>query len=230
MIKKITTLLKSDNKKALILTLLWLRESYSQCGEDIILDANIRRDTWFYVDIWANHPTKLNNFYLFYKKWWTGINIEPNYILYKKLLKTRKNDINLNIGIWNGEKLDFYIVDNHALSTFDKDTVDSYIKMGHKIIDTKKVETISLEKLFDRYAWEKTIDVLSVDVEWFDMAVLESNNWEKYKPTFILLETLEYRNDGTWKKTNHIYDAFLFQKWYEKLADTHINTIYQLKK
>ena len=35
-----------------------------------------------------------------------------------------------------------------------------------------------------------TIDFLSVDTEGFDLTVLHSNNWQKYRPRFILVETL----------------------------------------
>lgn len=230
MINKIISLWKSINKKDIFLQYLWLRESYSQCAEDIILASHISKEKGVYVDIWANHPMRLNNFYLFYKKWWTWINVEPNYIVYKKLLRKRAKDINLNLGIGNGEKLDFYIIDADTLSTFDKETAMSYTKLGHKIIETRQIETITLEKLFDLHIWNKEIDILSVDVEWFDMQVLESNNWDKYKPHFIILETLEYSNEWTWKKLNNVFDPYLEDKWYRIVADTFINTIYQLQR
>lgn len=51
-------------------------------------------------------------------------------------------------------------MDCHTLSTFDKKTVDSYLKMWHKIIDEKYVETISLENLFDEYLNWNNIDIL----------------------------------------------------------------------
>jgi hypothetical protein len=50
----------------------------------------------------------------------------------------------------------------------------------------------TLEKIFDTYVKDKQIDILSVDVEGWDMDVLESNNWEKYRPSYIILETVEY--------------------------------------
>ncbi|MDD4704019.1 MAG: FkbM family methyltransferase [Bacteroidales bacterium] len=36
----------------------------------------------------------------------------------------------------------------------------------------------------------KKIDFMSIDVEGLDLEVLESNDWEKYKPTVILIESL----------------------------------------
>jgi hypothetical protein len=62
------------------------------------------------------------------------------------------------------------------------------------------------------------------------MEVLKTNNWDKYKPEYIVLETLEYKTDNTAKKTNSTFDEYLFERGYEKLADTYINTIYKLKR
>ena len=36
----------------------------------------------------------------------------------------------------------------------------------------------------------KTIDLMSVDVEGLDLDVLRSNNWERYRPTVLLIELL----------------------------------------
>jgi len=46
------------------------------------------------------------------------------------------------------------------------------------------------------------------------MDVLESNNWDKYRPTYIILETVEYGKNGklTWIKQNDIFDPYLVSK------------------
>ena len=54
--------------------------TYSQTGEDLILDILLKdKPKGFYIDIGGNHPKKFNNTFLFYKKGWDGINVEPNY-------------------------------------------------------------------------------------------------------------------------------------------------------
>jgi hypothetical protein len=52
-----------------------------------------------------------------------------------------------------------------------------------------------LEKICDTYAKNKHVDILSVDVEGLDMDVLESNNRNKYRPTYIIIETVEHSKD-----------------------------------
>ncbi len=63
--------------------------SYSQCGEDIIVDyifkaIGINKPS--YIDIGAHDPHYLNNTYIFSKKGCKGINIEPDPYLYMILL------------------------------------------------------------------------------------------------------------------------------------------------
>ena len=36
---------------------------------------------------------------------------------------------------------------------------------------------------------DKTISFLSIDIEGFDLKVLETNNWVKYRPEFIVVES-----------------------------------------
>lgn len=119
--------------------------------------------------------------------------------------------------------------DCDALSTCDNDTVERYKKAGYKVIDNYEVPIWSLEQLFDKYVKDKTIDILSIDVEWADMNVLESNNRNKYKPKYIVLKTVEYAENWswTWTKNDKEFNTYLKNKWYKIVADTWINTIYE---
>ena len=77
--------------------------SFSQYGEDVIIDRLLcHKKRGFYIDIGANHPDRFSNTKRFYVKGWSGINIEPNPIIFKKFAK-RTRDVNLNIGIGGGE-------------------------------------------------------------------------------------------------------------------------------
>ena len=91
--------------------------SYSQTGEDIIID--LLRDAkklqkFTYLDIGANHPVKYNNTYKFYEQGYKGVCIEPDPVLHKKLAAVRKRDTCLNIGISDADSAaaDFYIMND----------------------------------------------------------------------------------------------------------------------
>ena len=91
--------------------------SYSQTGEDIIIDFLIgakKIKDFTYLDIGANQPVKFNNTYKFYEKGYKGVCIEPDPHIHAALSKKRPKDICLNIGIAGNASsgTDFYIMDN----------------------------------------------------------------------------------------------------------------------
>lgn len=200
---------------------------YSQTGEDLILKHVINKAKWVYIDIGANHPIHYNNTYMLYKKWWHGVNIEPNKELHKKFKKYRPRDTNIQAAGWSGGALTFYCFDPSTMSTCDLTAAEQYKKMGYKLIDTYTVPAIWITEIIEKYLPGKNIDILSVDVEWHDLAVLQTNNRKKYKPHYVILETVEHSKDGTGKKLNNVYDPLFASRWYEKFADTYINTIYK---
>ena len=113
-----------------------------------------------------------------------------------------------------------------TLSTFDADSAELYEKEWHTILQVQKIQITSLNDIYLKYVWNKRVDFISIDTEWYDMQVLESNDWNKNRPDFLILETLEYKKNWYGKKLNNIYDDYLATKKYYKYADTYINTIY----
>ncbi len=212
-----------------IVILAGYNNSFSQTWEDLILKHLINKKKGFYIDLGANHPKHYNNTYYFYNQWWNGINIEPNKQLIRKFQLIRPRDINLQLAWWIGKELTFFVFNPNTLSTCDIDTADRYKQLGHAMVDSYSVPVMGLASIIEQYAGDIIIDILSVDVEGYDLAILETNNWEKYRPRFIILETLEYSNNESGKKTNNLYDPKLESWGYEIVADTYINTIYKDK-
>lgn len=71
-------------------------KSYFQEGEDMILRRIFeRQSTGFYVDVGAHHPKRFSNTYFFYKKSWTGINVDAMPGSMKLFEKVRSRDINI---------------------------------------------------------------------------------------------------------------------------------------
>src|SRR2546430_2805880 len=57
------------------------QRSYSQCGEDLLVNfifGAIRQSAVSYLDVGAHHPTFLSNTYLFYKAGGSGVCVEPD--------------------------------------------------------------------------------------------------------------------------------------------------------
>jgi len=168
-----------------------LVDSHSQYNEDLIIDALLKcKEVGTYVDIGANDPSLLNNTMRFYKRGWSGINVEPDPRLYNKLIEQRPRDINLNIGIGPVPgKMKFYIMSADTLSSFNKDAaLESGRIHGATLVSSQQVTVRPLMDIFDEYLVKREIDFMSVDTEGFDLAVLRSNDWLRYRPLLLMVE------------------------------------------
>jgi FkbM family methyltransferase len=225
-------MLKKILSKYLPLYYLSSSTSYSQEGEDMILKSlyeGKKGYKGFFVDIGAHHPVRFSNTCYFYKRGWKGINVEPTPSAIKAFQLFRKRDINLNLGV-GGEKgtLKFYCFNEPALNSFSKEVSERINRESdkYKIIKEVDVEILPLSEIFDTYLPKDTrIDFMSIDVEGLDYQVLRSNNWDKYKPDFILVEENINLDE---LDQSEIYQ-FLKAKGYEFIAKTLRTGIYRLK-
>lgn len=201
---------------------------WSQEGEDILLKrifANKKKG--FYIDVGAHHSSRFSNTYKLYKESdWNGINIDPNLKSYKNLQKNRKRDINICCGISNKkEVLKFYSFQESALSTFSLKKKNQ-LKNNFKF-KIKKIPCQRLDCLLDKYIQKSlTIDLLSIDAEGYDLKVLQSNNWNKYLPIYIIIEIAPTTLD---KIENHPISKFLKKKKYNIYSKLHKSVIFKLK-
>jgi FkbM family methyltransferase len=170
------------------------QRSFAQEGEDLLLNRIIgKQRKGFYVDIGAHHPVRFSNTYLFYKRGWHGINIEPNPRLASLFRRYRPNDVNLELGISEqAGELTYWMFDEPALNSFDRDLSEKRIQeTTYKLTGTRKVKVDRLDSVLEEYAQPATgIDIMTIDTEGHDLAVLRSNNWERFRPRWLLVESL----------------------------------------
>jgi len=204
----------------------YYRKAYSQEGEDLLLSRIFgRKNNGFYVDVGALHPLRFSNTYYFYKQGWQGINIEPR--PGSKLLfdKARPKDINLEKAVSNQEKtLTYHIFNEPALNTFSDEVALRNSKVsGYNIEKKVSIKTVTLKSVFDEYLKEgQNIDFLSIDVEGLDFEVLQSNDWERFKPSVILVEDTQF--DFSNLDASQVYN-YLSNKGYCFYAKT-VNTLF----
>jgi hypothetical protein len=219
-------------KKAVWAYTNWVSfRSYSGEGEDMILRKIFyKKEKGFYVDIGAYHPKKSSNTFFFYKKGWSGINIDAmpgSMTLFNQL---RKRDINLEIPIGeDGAVVRYYEFEDKALNGFESENLknkdqskpQNKLKKIHSL-SSKSLTTILESNLLN----SQEIDFMSIDVEGQEFQILENFDFEKYQPHWIILEIWEYSMEN---KFNGEVDFLLKSKNYKPVAKT-INTIfYQLK-
>ncbi len=204
--------------------------TYAQCGEDIIIkflfdSLLIHRGT--YMDIGANDPIKYNNTYLLYKNGWHGVNIDPQAEAINKFNKLRKRDKNLQIGVGatTGD-FKFYSFEPGTLSTFDFEVAQNYILAGHKLLHERKISLMTVSDILKKYCLESEIDLLTLDIEGGELAVLQQFFNAKILPKVIVCETLSYNPDIKKTKKNWGLIKEVTSAGYLVFADTYINTIF----
>jgi FkbM family methyltransferase len=200
--------------------------TYSQLGEDRVLDSLLGcKGDGFYVDVGTNDPKRFNNTMRFYKKGWRGINIEPDPRVFKKIVRNRPQDINLNIGISKKpSSLPFFIFDPDTLSTFSQDSADVYVKEGFLLREVLNINTETLSQVLMKYASGIPIDFISVDTEGYDLEVLQSCDLLSTRPTLICVET-ERQSSVSSEGLN--IEAYLISMRYKKVYDNGLNSIYK---
>lgn len=205
--------------------------SYSQEGEDLIIQRIIgEKKSGFYVDVGAHHPKRFSNTYLFYKKGWTGINIEPMPGSKKIFDRMRYRDTNIEAAISDSvEKLYYFMFTEPALNTFLEQKKSSLIDNNKSnLINKIELETITLENILDKFVPHNTqIDFLSIDTEGYDFKVLKSNNWDKYIPKIILLEDKDFTLESP--ESSETYN-YLIHRRYKLIAMTFKTLIFNREK
>jgi FkbM family methyltransferase len=203
-------------------------KSYSQEGEDMILSRIFEgKRQGFYVDVGAHHPRRFSNTFLFYKRGWSGINVEPNPDAIRIFNSERPRDINLHCGVAESESaLKYYYFSDSALNTFDKDVVKSRLEnTPYKLVKTEEIAVTRLDHILKMHLPPETeIDFLSIDVEGFDLSVLKSNDWNLYRPTCVLAEVL---NSTLEQAVNSEIAQFMRSNGYSVFARTYNTLIFR---
>ncbi len=214
------------------------KKSYAQCGEDIIIEnflsgIGISKPT--YIDIGTYHPILNNNTYLFYKKGGHGICIEPDDVFFRLIRKNRKNDVCLNVGVGPTENpsAKFYKMSSHNLNTFSKSGAEQTASGTHygkqQIKNVVNIPLVTVSGIIKKYLNNKAPDFLSIDAEGLDLEILNSIDFNIYRPKVIATETLRYNSKGVLEKETEAKE-FLENKGYFLYADTYVNSIFVDKK
>lgn len=201
--------------------------SYSQFKEDIALDRLLgNKSEGFYVDVGAYDPMRFSNTKRFYEKGWHGINIEPDERQYKKFVKERPRDTNCNIGIAPKKgNFIYYRMDPPTLSTFSEEQARVYQKQGFIILEKKKIPVLPLKDVLSTYAKGTVIDFMSIDVEGFEMEVLKSNDWKKYRPTYLCIEMEKPGEKDI--RGQKLLISFLEKNGYDQVRYMHANSFFK---
>ncbi len=200
--------------------------SYSQCGEDIIIDflltEVLKIKNVSYLDLGAHHSSFLSNTYYFYKKKFSGVLVEPDIYLFNEIRKRRPKDcvLNFGVGISNKKESDFFIFDTKELNTFSPE-IAKETKQISKLEKIAKVQLVNINDISEKYC-KNCPSFISIDIEGLDLDIINTLNFKKWRPPVICIETIRHSNG---QKIKEITDTLIMNN-YKIYADTYINTIY----
>jgi FkbM family methyltransferase len=210
----------------------WARFSYSQQGEDLIVESICRVlkiDNPVYLDIGAADPIVENNTYHFYQKGSHGVLIEPNPVFGRKLEAARPRDIVLNVGVGFNElrESDYFMVsgrDGSYLNTFSKEEAEIIVSKSHgqrTIEKVVKMPLVNINAIIDNH-FPKAPDFVSIDTEGLDLDILKSLDFARHRPGVFCVETLMI---GTMQIKTEILEL-MKAKGYAVRGSTFVNTIF----
>ena len=149
----------------------------------------------FYIECGANDGVRQSNTLYFNQKYnWKGLLVEPNPGLFLECVKNRPNDIVENYAL-----VDFSYQEKEIKGHFQfTDYVNGL--MGQCTVNNPlsawnlhdpslaiSVNAITLNELLIKHKINK-IEFFSLDVEGYEMFVLNGINFEMFRPKFILVE------------------------------------------
>lgn len=183
----------------IVIDKLWGKTSYSQWKEDRVI-MNFLQDhggidfSWIYIDVGANHPTVINDTFLFYRAGYSGILIEPNRELARLCRMIRKRDTVLNVGAGDrGGELLLYVTTNPVFSSFAKSELEDEVASSYV------VPVIRLDDL-RHLIGETRVFLLKIDTEGFDQKVLDGSRELLCSTMVVLTETRD--EDERYQRAN----------------------------
>ena len=158
------------------------KKTYSQFGEDLIINNFFGEFIGKYVDIGCYHPIKYSNTALLHKKGWTGVNIDLNETSINLFNACRKNDLNIVACLSDKRKKVSVYMDSEFSA------LNSIYSDNSKIFKFKKYKKLTMKTKTFSDLVDKNFDFLNIDCEGNDYKILKTINLKKYTPKLINVE------------------------------------------
>ena len=185
------------------------RAFYSNWGLDVLADDFFKnKKNGIYIDVGCHQPFLNNNTYKLYKRGWVGINIDLDFNTIDMFNFFRKKDLNIHAAVSNKEEERdlFFFHNRSAVNTLSS-------LAGTKAKEIKKIDTRSLNNIIENSRFkDKIIDFVSIDVEGFELNVLNGFDLKKYKPKLIIIEFIDLKiKEYYFQNINNILNSDIYK-------------------
>ena len=170
-----------------------------------------------FIEVGANDGfNQSNTYYLEKFMGWTGILVEPIPELFQEAQLNRRKSSIFNCALVSNDFRESFVEMHYANlrslvdgSYKNREREESHIKAGLETQNIKysydiKVQARTLESILDECKVSRKVDFLSLDVEGYELNVLQGLNLEKYGPTYILVEANHLNEVNSYLESRYV--------------------------
>ncbi|MFM7107001.1 MAG: FkbM family methyltransferase [Planctomycetaceae bacterium] len=171
-----------------------VRVHYAQFGEDVALREIFgRRRSGLYVDVGCYHPRKYSNTHALHRRGWHGINVDMEAAKIRMFRMVRPRDWNVVAAVSDVPgTVRMYRTRDFGLETTIDEAVARRVRdrlPANAACETVEVPARTLEDIIASSPFNaERIDLLSIDAEGHDFAVLRSLDLDARRPEVIVIE------------------------------------------
>jgi FkbM family methyltransferase len=184
-----------------------------------------------FVEVGAYDGITYSNTYGLAEMGWHGLYIEAIEEYYKNCYVIHSDHPNIDIVnacVGDGSKVELYIGGEY--STFDKDFMLHVPQGWGAVFDfIGKVKTVTLDALLTDYWNQDEIDLLVVDVEGSENAVLSGFTVAKWEPVMAIVECHEHHHNEWMRMQAESVNNYFAEAGYNKVYSDDLNNIYVRK-
>ena len=171
--------------------------SFSTYGEDAILRIYLPERRGSYLDVGAGEPKGSSNTFFLYRRGWHGIAIDPLKRNEKLFKKHRSRDHFIRGVVSNvGVSIPVYEYRDYQFSHSSEELKSSLQNAGISPITVEFHVPMKIADLELNVGPESAF-VLTIDVESHEMAVLETIDWDQFRPRVICVEEWNFNAEKT---------------------------------